>query len=124
MTENIANNAVTQLQSSVTPIATTIAVLSSTGFPSPNFRILIDSELMLVTAVSENNWTVTRAVENTTATTHSINASVACVLTVAGLDNLLSGSSGDYPTPPSEAGSYRLVVDGEGHLSWVSGAFC
>jgi hypothetical protein len=83
--ENLSNNAITTIAANVGLSDTTISVASSTGFPSPNFRIVIDSEIMLVTAVSGTAWTVTRGQESSSVAGHTAGASVANVLTVAGL---------------------------------------
>ena len=75
---NAANNARTTLVQAVGTSDTTIYVQSVASFPSPPFRITIDNEIMEVTAVNAtyNSFTVERAKEGTTATTHSIGASV------------------------------------------------
>lgn len=83
--ENLANNYTTTLAASITSTDTTLTVASATGAPSPNFRILIDNEYLLVTAVSGTTFTVTRAIEGTTAAAHSSAAIIAQIITVAGL---------------------------------------
>lgn len=86
---SIANNATTTLNGAITAGATTIVVASSSGFPSSgNFVILIDTELMLVTAGNgTTSWTVTRALEGTTAAAHSNGATVANVISQGTLTN-------------------------------------
>ena len=60
--EQFANNAQSTLTAAITAGATSLTVQSAAAFPSsPQFRILIDSEILLVTAVSGNTFTVTRA---------------------------------------------------------------
>jgi len=61
----------TTLAGNINSSSTTLTVASSTGLPAPNFRLLVDTELMLVTAVSGTTLTVTRGYENSGATTHS-----------------------------------------------------
>lgn len=92
--EQFANLAQTTLSAAITTTgATSISVTSSTGFPAigtgntQQFRVLIDSELMIVTAVSGTTWTVTRGAESTTAATHSSGAFVTHVLTNGALAN-------------------------------------
>ena len=85
MSENFANTSQTTLNGAIDSSTTTVVVTSATGFPSVNFRILIDSELMLVTNVSTNTFTVTRHVESTSAASHSDGATVTHVLTAASL---------------------------------------
>lgn len=73
--ENFANNFVTTLAADITSSATTLSVASASGAPSPNFRILVDGELMLVTGVSGTDFTVTRGIEGTGAVAHTAAAS-------------------------------------------------
>ena len=66
--ERFANLASTTLAATINDGQTTIAVASAALFPTlPQFRILIGSELMIVTHVSGTTWTVTRATEGTAA---------------------------------------------------------
>ena len=53
--------------------STTITVASAAGFPTGSgpFNILVDSEVMTVTAVNGKTWTVTRGVNGTTAAPHA-----------------------------------------------------
>lgn len=52
--------------------ATTLSVTSASFFPtSPQFRVRVGTELMLVTGISGTTFTVTRGIEGTTAATHS-----------------------------------------------------
>ncbi len=83
LTEQFANGAATTLASAISSTgATSCSVTSATGFPSAgNFRILIDSEIMLVTAVSGTTFTITRGIESTSAATHSNGAAVTHILT-------------------------------------------
>lgn len=64
----------TTLNGSIDSSATTLMVTSLTGFPnSPEFRVKIDSEILLVTAIDTATltFTVTRAQDGTTAASHS-----------------------------------------------------
>ncbi|MGD9663122.1 MAG: hypothetical protein AB7U63_17840, partial [Porticoccaceae bacterium] len=74
---NVANNAGTVLVQACTFSDTTIYVQDVSKFPSPPFRITVDNEIMEVTAVDTNlkTFTVSRAQEGTTATSHNIGAS-------------------------------------------------
>jgi hypothetical protein len=81
-TEQFANNAQTTLNGGITAAATSLIVADPSNFPAtPQFRILIDSELMLVTSVAGSTFTVTRGLENTAAAAHSNGATVTQVLT-------------------------------------------
>jgi len=59
--------------SSITSSQTSFSVASTTGMPpsGTSFRALVDTELMLVTAISGNTITVTRGYEGSAATTHA-----------------------------------------------------
>jgi hypothetical protein len=89
--EQLANSAASTLTAAIPDaVATSCTVANGTVFPaSGNFRIIIDSELMLCTARSGNTLTVTRGAEATTAVAHSNGAAVTHVLTKAGLDQYI-----------------------------------
>ena len=90
--EQFANNPSTTLGAAITSTtATSITVASATGFPSSgNFRILIDTEIMEVTAVGGTTWTVSRADGGSTAATHLNAAAVTGILTAEALNNLVA----------------------------------
>jgi len=80
-----AESTTTTLSSGITSSATTLTVTSTTGFPTtPPFRVQIDSEIMLVTAVSGATWTLQdgggnglrAAQDGTTAAAHTASATV------------------------------------------------
>ncbi|MFA5378587.1 MAG: hypothetical protein WC455_22730 [Dehalococcoidia bacterium] len=91
MTETFANNAATTLGAAIeTADGTSITVSSATGFPATaQYRILVDDELMIVTAgATTTTWTVTRGAEGTTGATHLDGAAVTHVLTAGALAQL------------------------------------
>jgi hypothetical protein len=77
-----ANTAVpTTLTSNIGPGNLTINVASSTGYPTTPFGAALDygtssEEVVLVTAVAGTVWTVTRAYDGTSATSHNVGAGV------------------------------------------------
>lgn len=86
MREQFANNASSVLAAGITNVATSLTVSSASSFPTTgNFRILVNQELMLVTAVSGTTFTVTRGIEGTTAVSHNIGDNVTHILTAGGL---------------------------------------
>jgi hypothetical protein len=90
--ELFANNATTTLNGGINSAVTSLVVASAAAFPSSgNFRILIDSEYMLVTAVSGTTFTVTRAAEGSTAASHANGATVTCILTAGAVGQLRVG---------------------------------
>jgi len=85
-TEQFANNASSTLNGTITSSQTTLVVNSATGFPSvPQFRILVDSEIMLVTGVSGTTFTISRGVENTTQASHTNGATVTHIFTAGAI---------------------------------------
>ena len=89
MAERFTNGARTALQTSVNNALGTIEVDDGTGFPGAGrFRIRVDTELMLVTAVSGTTWAVDRGAESTTPASHAAGADVVQVLTAGALQEL------------------------------------
>jgi Tfp pilus assembly protein PilX len=67
----VGQGANTTLTGALTAASTTVTVASATGFPTSPFVIRIDDEFMTVTAgFGTTTWTVTRASNSSTATTH------------------------------------------------------
>ena len=86
MTEQLVNLVQTGLAAAISSGATSLTVNSATGMPSTgNFRILIDSEIFIVTAVSGTTLTVTPGAEGSTTTSHISGAIVTAVLTAGAL---------------------------------------
>lgn len=67
---------------SITSGALSMKVASSSGFPAPNgtsiapYLVLVDSEKILVTAISGTTWTIVRAQAGTSAASHNDGATV------------------------------------------------
>lgn len=94
MTEKYTNNGTTTLNGSILSGATTLVVTDATQFPTGgNFRIVIDNEIMLVTAVSGTTFTVSRAAEGTTAVSHSNGATVTEILTAGSLFQIIEDNN-------------------------------
>lgn len=92
MAEQLANNAQSTLSAGIDNIVTSLTVANGTVFPAlGNFRIIIDSEIIIVGARSGNTLSsLARGAEGTTAASHSSAALVTHVLTKAGLDQYLT----------------------------------
>lgn len=94
--ERIVNNVQTSLDGGITAGATSIDVVNGSSYPSEgDYRILVDSEAMLVTARSVNTLTVVRGVDGTTAASHLDGALVNVILTQTGLDAWLNNATGN-----------------------------
>lgn len=85
--EKYANDIATTTTEALDNSELGVDVTSVTGFPAVPFRIRIDDELMLVTAVASLTFTVTRGIEGTSAVSHLTGADVVHVLTERGLKN-------------------------------------
>jgi hypothetical protein len=84
--EQYSNNTSSTLNGGINSSVPSITVTDGSVFPSVgDFRIIVDSEIMLVTNRSTNVLTVTRGAEGTTAATHSSGAMVTVILTRASL---------------------------------------
>ncbi len=90
MAENLANDFATTLAGAVDNSTGTLTVVLASGAPAPNFRIRVDDELMLVTAVAGTTWTATRGIEGTAAASHASGAGVVHVLTAGALAALFA----------------------------------
>ncbi len=88
--EQLMNNAATTLTVGVDGAATVLSVASTSVLPTAgDFRLLVEKELVLCTAVTGNTLTVVRGIEGTTATSHASSAAVVHVLTQAGVQAFL-----------------------------------
>lgn len=80
--EQFANEVSSTLNGGINDSVTSLSVASATGFPTDgNFRIRINDEILLVTAVSGTTFTVVRGQEGTSAAAHSNGDDVTHVLT-------------------------------------------
>lgn len=74
----------------------TIAVADDSE-PAPSFRVRIDQEILLVTAVDGAAWSITRGLEGTAPAAHLAGAAVPNVLTPAGLDAIIANAIAALP---------------------------
>jgi hypothetical protein len=88
--EHLSNRASALLNATIDGSQTSFVVTGTTGFPSPNFRVRVDNELMLVTGVAGTTFTVTRGIEGTVAIAHAAGIPVTVVLTAGGLIQYLT----------------------------------
>jgi hypothetical protein len=97
--ENWANGGSSTLNGGITDSATSLIVTSASSFPVyPDFKILIGSEILTVTAISSNTFTVIRGEDGTTAAAHSDTDAVTHVFTAAGIERAFKDNSGfGYP---------------------------
>jgi len=95
MTEQLANFGHTTLAEALDDSETGVDVTAGSVFPaSGDFRVLVDSEIMKVTARATNTLTVERGAEGTTAASHSNGADIDARLTAEGLRQMMSEARG------------------------------
>jgi hypothetical protein len=88
--EQFANNAQDTLDGAIDASQTTLDLNDASEFPSAgNFRIKIDSEIMLATARSTNTLTVVRGIEGTSGASHGNGTGVHHILTDASMNTWL-----------------------------------
>jgi hypothetical protein len=91
--EQLANSAQSTTTGSVDGVSNpvTFSVVSAAAFPTVGqFRVLIDSEILLVTSVSGAAFTASRAQEGTTIASHMLGATATHVLTAGSVRTLYS----------------------------------
>lgn len=87
------NDAISSLNGSINNSTTSITVSDGSKFPSTgNFRVMVDSEIMICTARSSNTLTVTRGQDGTSAASHADLATIAMIYSTEGLTRLLQDS--------------------------------
>jgi hypothetical protein len=125
-TEKFTTNAVTTLNGAIDNSTTSVVVTSAASFPSTaQFRIRIDSELMLVTGVSSNTFTVTRGIEGTSAASHVDTSIVAQVFTAAGLKQILADNTqlvAYSGLPGAERAGRIILVNDQNNLVYDNGS--
>jgi hypothetical protein len=114
-TEQFTNSASTTLNGGINNSTTSVVVTSATGFPTTgNFRILIDSELLLVTSVAGATFTVAArgTIEGTSAATHNNGAAVTEVLTAGSLNQHHQDrvQRGTYTSRPAAGVASRIYL--------------
>ena len=100
--EKFANQAETTLNGAINSSVTSIVVANGAVFPSTgNFRIFIDTELMICTARSGNTLTVIRGAETSTMSSHANGANVSLQVSTGALETWLKDSVplGNYKKP-------------------------
>ena len=109
-----ANAANTTLSAAIgTAGSTSFTVTSGVKFPTVSvalgtqFRVIIDSELFIVTDSTTATWTVTPAAEGTTAATHLVNAPVTAIATAGAFAPLSKPSR--YVTAMRTAGNVTVT---------------
>ena len=120
MSEQFGTLAATTLSAGVNNAVTTLPVTSGAApFPqSAQFRIVVDSEIMIVTGgAGTTSWTVTRGAESTTAAAHSSGAAVTHVLTAGALGGVSDPAAGTPGLRTLGTGSTQAAAGNDSRLS-------
>jgi hypothetical protein len=99
------------LNGAINNSTTSIVLWDVSTFPtSGQFRVIVDRELMTVTAISGKTFTVTRGVESTTAIAHLTGANVIHVLTTGAYNQSIADNkqSGAYASLPAVEKAGRM----------------
>lgn len=120
--ERFADAASSTLLSTGTDAGSTVIQVSNAATfpPKPNFRIIIDSEKLLVTAISGTMYTVTRGIEGSSPAAHAFGTPVSQVLTKTGLFSLfeISGLCQSTLTASSTSTVSLLPSNGDRVALW------
>lgn len=131
-TEKFANQAYSTLNGTIGAGDGTLVVTSAILFPTtPQFRVKIDNEILLVTGVLGKTFTVSRGEEGTTAASHTTGATIKHVLTAGALAVLKTDTftaGGDLTgTATSQTIAALAVTDGKvaaANKDGVAGTAC
>ncbi len=124
--EQYSNDAVSTLTAAITSGATSLTVSTGTDFPSVgNFRLRIESEIVIATARTDDTITIVRAQEGTTAAPHQNGVQVAVVLTKDSFRKLFSEhvpmfGAGIQPGPLNSLTDDAGVALTESDFSWIN----
>ena len=98
---------------------TTLTVADASGHPTVPFKVTVNDEIMNVTAVATNDFTVERGQEGTTRAAHDDGAKVENFLTAEMYENLwdevesLAYGNWDGGEPDSNYGGFDAIDGGE-----------
>lgn len=110
--EQLLNAAETTLNGAINNSTTSITLTDGSVYPSiGDWRIIIDDEIMLITARSANVIIVTRGAESTVAASHDDEDTVITIITQSGMDQFVK----DFIDPQAfdRTGVHRLLdIDG------------
>ena len=123
--ERFANGGLSSLDAGIDNDDLALTVKSAVGFPTGgNFRIIVDSEIMLVTDVQGKTFTVTRAQEGTSAAAHDADAAVFHVLTAGALAqrDIEQFATGAIANRDAAGQAGRLYLPTEGLVSQDNGS--
>lgn len=108
--EQLLNKASTTVAEPLDNSETTITVADGSVFPADgDYRLIIDSEVILVKSRATNDLTAVRGVDGTSAVTHLTGVDIDTVITAGGINKLLNDCSAGGLFRPA-----RRLVDKDG----------
>jgi hypothetical protein len=121
MTEQFANNPSSTLNGNIDNITNSIVVVSGTPFSSTGtYRIIINTEIMLVLSRSGNTLSVVRGQEGTTVASHLSGAVVAQILTAGAMQQFRidNGQLGLGTNLPAAGNAGKLYNTSDGNITY------
>lgn len=120
--ERFVNNASTTLNGAINNSVTSITVTAGVVFPAEgDYRLIIDTEVVLVTARATNVLTVVRGVDGTAAASHSNADSISALVTAGALsqyfDDFTAGASDRRPSKLLDINNVTLTT---ADFSWIN----
>ena len=120
--ERFVNNASTTLDGAINNSVTSITVTDGSVFPSEgDYRLIIGTEVVLVTARATNVLTVVRGVDGTAAASHSDLDDISALVTAGALsqyiDDFTAGASDRNPSRLLDINNVPLTTS---DFSWVN----
>lgn len=95
--EQFVNKAITTLNGTVNATTTSFVVTDASVFPSEgDYRLLVDSEVVLVTFVTSNTLTVVRAQDGTSGASHTDTTDIEAILTGGAIDQYMDDTTAGY----------------------------
>jgi hypothetical protein len=123
VTEQFSNLAESILAIAIDSDDTTVVLTDASKFPATgDFRIVCEEEIMICTARTGNNLTVTRAQEGTSGVGHAIGETVAHVLTAASIRNIPIDHGNLSNVTANQHHNQVHAIDGADHTGSLSHA--
>jgi hypothetical protein len=123
--ERFANGGLSSLEAGISDSDLALTVKSAVGFPTGgNFRVVVESEIMLVTDVQGKVFTITRAQEGSSAVAHDADVAVFHVLTAGSLAqrDIEQFGTGGIASRDAAGQSGRLWLPTEGFVGQDNGS--
>lgn len=121
--ERFQNDSSTTLDGGIDDTQTTITVIDGSVFPAEgDFRLLIESEILLCTARSTNDLTVVRGREGTSGASHVDTTPVDLILTEDAIEQYVRQSTNPFHgySPPLRIFDASGVPAGESAFTWLN----